>query len=181
MAGYNFPTTSPGKLHVQKQTQLRCLQLNIEHCRLATDHLNKIIGEEITDILCSEEPYEFRNKLAGLSRRLKIFTAGVRKHRAAILVNNKRVDTVLLNQLSGENAVVIELIFDNKKAIISSMHFDINRNIDIDLRKIEAIIQHSHHAGILIAIDNNTRSSSWHDILTNGRGRILEKFLTSRQ
>jgi hypothetical protein len=107
MAGYNFPTTSPGKLHVQTQTQLRWLKLNIQQSRLATDHLNKIIEEEITYILC----------IAGLSRRLKIFTAGVRKHRAAILVNNKRVDTILLKQLSGEDAVVIELIFDKKRPL----------------------------------------------------------------
>jgi len=61
------------------------------------------------------------------------------------------------------------------------MYFDINWNIDTDLRKIEAIIQHAHNAGILIAMDSNARSSSWHDILTNGRGRTLEEFLTSQQ
>jgi hypothetical protein len=61
------------------------------------------------------------------------------------------------------------------------MYFDINRNINIGLRKIEAIIQRAHDAGILIAIDSNVRSSSWHDILTNGRGRMLEEILTSQQ
>jgi sugar/nucleoside kinase (ribokinase family) len=148
---------------------------------LATDNLNKIIEEENTDILCIQQPYEIRNKLGGLSRRLKIFTAGEGKHQAAILVNNKRVDTILLKQLSDEDAVIIELIFDNKKAIIASMYFDINQNIDIDLRKIEAIIQHAHDAAILIAMDSNARSSLWHDILTNGKGRMLEEFLMSRQ
>ena len=62
-----------------------------------------------------------------MPRRLKIFTAGEGKNRAAILVNNKRVDTILLKQLSDEDAVVIELIFGNKKVITSSMYFDINR------------------------------------------------------
>ena len=42
-------------------------------------------------------------------------------------MNNKRVDTILLKQLSDEDAVVIELIFGNKKVITSSMYFDINR------------------------------------------------------
>jgi hypothetical protein len=112
-----------------------------------------------------------------LPRRLKIFTAGEGKHRAAILVNNKRVDKILLKQLSDEDAVVIELIFGNKKVIIASMYFDINRCIGIDLRKIEAI----QHAGILIAMDSNARSSTWHDILTNGRERTLEVFLISQQ
>jgi exonuclease III len=181
MAGYNVPTTTPSKVHVQMRTQPRCLQLNLQHSRLATDNLNKITEDENIDILCIQEPYEIRNKIVGLSRRLKIFTAGEGKHRAAILVNNKLLDTILLKQLSDEDAVVIELILDNKKAIIASMYSDITQNIDIDLRKIEEIIQHAHDAGILIVMDSNARSSSWHDILTNGRGRTLEEFLTSRQ
>jgi sugar/nucleoside kinase (ribokinase family) len=96
-------------------------------------------------------------------------------------MKNKRVNTVLLKQLSDEDADVIEYIFGNKRFIIASMYFDINRNIDIDLRKIEAITQHAHEAGLLIAVDCNARSCLWHDILTNGRGRMLEEFLTSQQ
>ena len=96
-------------------------------------------------------------------------------------MNNKRVDTILLKQLSDEDAVVIELIFGYKKVIIASMYFDINRCIGIDLRKIEAIIQHAQDAGILIAMDSNVRSSSWRNILTNGTGRTLEEFLISQQ
>jgi hypothetical protein len=73
-----------------------------------TDNLNKITEEENTDILCIQESYEIWNQIAGLPR-LKIFTAGEGKHRAAILMNNKRVDTILLKQLS-DDAVVIEYL-----------------------------------------------------------------------
>jgi len=61
------------------------------------------------------------------------------------------------------------------------MYFDISQQIGIDLLKIEAIIQHAKGAGVLIAMDSNSRSTSWHDTLTNTRGRILEKFLMSKQ
>jgi hypothetical protein len=57
------------------------------------------------------------------------------------------------------------------------MYLDINQQIDIDLMKIEAIIQHAKGAGILLAVDSNSRSTSWYDTLTNTRGRILEEFL----
>ena len=46
---------------------------------------------------------------------------------------------------------------------------------------MEVIILHAHDGGILIAMDSNARSSSWHDILTNGRGRTLEEFLISQK
>ena len=47
--------------------------------------------------------------------------------------------------------------------------------------KTEAIIQHVKGAGVLIAMDSISRSTSWHDTLTNTRGRILEEFLISQQ
>jgi hypothetical protein len=49
------------------------------------------------------------------------------------------------------------------------------------LAKIEAALQHAKGAGVLITMDNNSRSASWHDSTTNARGRILEEFLISKQ
>jgi exonuclease III len=148
--------------------------------QLATDNLNKIIEEEDTDILCLQEPYEIRNKVGGMPRRLKIFTAGEGKHRAAILVNNNQLDTILIKQLSDEDAVVLEITFSDVK-MITSLYFDVTRHIDSDLLKKEKIAQHAIGEGALIAMDSNCRSSSWHDIITNERGRILEEFLLSQQ
>jgi uncharacterized membrane protein affecting hemolysin expression len=64
--------------------------------------------------------------------------------------------------------------------IIASMYHDINQQIDIDMLQTEAIIQQANNAGILIAMDSNSKSSSWHNILTNRRGRMLEEFLMSK-
>jgi hypothetical protein len=140
MADYYLPTTKPCKRKGIMQTKLKCIQLNLQHSRLATDNLRKIIEEGNTDFLCIQEPYAIRSKIAGLPKNLKIFTSGEGKHRAAIIVNNTEVDTMLIKQLSDEDAVVLEVITGNKKIIITSMFFDINRQINIDLLKIEAII-----------------------------------------
>jgi hypothetical protein len=59
------------------------------------------------------------------------------------------------------------------------MYFDINRQIADDLNKTEAILHHAKGAGVLLAIDSNSMSTSWHDTQTN-RGRILEEFLISK-
>ena len=53
------------------------------------------------------------------------------------------------------------------------MYFDIRQRIETDLLKIEAITQHAKGAGDLIAMDSNSRSTSWHGTLTYTRGRIL--------
>jgi len=75
----------------------------------------------------------------------------------------------------------LEVITGNKKIIITSMHFDTTRQIDTEMRKLDAIIQHANDAGLLIAMDSNSRSTSWHDLLTNRRGRTLEEHLMSKQ
>ena len=71
------------------------------------------------------------------------------------------------------------MTLDNAKIVIASMYFDINQQIADDVLKIEAILQHAKGAGIILAMDSNSRSTAWHDTQTNARGRILEDFLTS--
>jgi len=46
---------------------------------------------------------------------------------------------------------------------------------------MEATITHAKGVGIIFAIDSKTRSTSWHDVLTNKRGKIMEEFLLSKQ
>jgi hypothetical protein len=61
------------------------------------------------------------------------------------------------------------------------MYLDINQHLHDYMIKIEAIIQHAESAGILLAMDSNSRSTTWHDTQTNTGGRILEEFLSSNQ
>jgi len=77
--------------------------------------------------------------------------------------------------------VVSEAMIDNTRIIIASMYLDVNRLLDIDILKIEATIAHAKGAGIIIVMDSNSRSTSWHNILTNRRGKMLEEFLMSKQ
>jgi alkylated DNA nucleotide flippase Atl1 len=140
-----------------------------------------MIEDEGTDILCIQEPYTIGSKLVGLPRSYKALAAGKGRKRAAIIINNKNIDTILINQLSDEDAVVMEAKVDNVTLIIASMYFDINRPIETDLKKMEATTTHAKGVGIIFAIDSNSRSTSWHDMLTNKRGKITEEFLLSKQ
>jgi len=172
-----YTVTRNGKYSLH--TNVKFLQLNLQHSRIATDNLTKLIAEHGTDILLLQEPYTIKNKIAGISRRHKIFTHGAHRTRAAIVVTNNQIDTLLLTQLSDSDTVVLEITLDNAKIIIASMYFDINQQTADDMLKIEAILQHAKGAGIILAMDSNSRSAAWHDTQTNARGRILEDFLTS--
>jgi len=150
-----------------KCKRIKCIQINLQHSRLETDNIRKII-EDSTDILCIREPYTIQNKTVGLSKNHKTFTSGEGRNSAAIVVTNQ-IDTLLLNQLSDEDMVVLEVIIGNVKIILAGM------------LKIEAILLYAKGAGVLIAADSNSRSVSWHNTLTNRRGRIPKEFLMSKQ
>jgi hypothetical protein len=75
----------------------------------------------------------------------------------------------------------LEIKVDNTRIIIPSLYFDINRPLDTDMQKIEATLVHAKGAGVIIAMDSNSRSTTWHDVITNRRGKILEEFLMSKQ
>jgi hypothetical protein len=60
------------------------------------------------------------------------------------------------------------------------MYLDINEQLDRDFEKIGRIITFAKGAKILLDMDSNARSTSWHDILTNTRGRALEEYISSK-
>jgi len=78
------------------QTQIKRIQINLQPSRIATDNLMKIIEKDSTDILCIREPYKIQAKMAGQSKKYKIFSSGEGIIRAAIAVTINRVDTILI-------------------------------------------------------------------------------------
>jgi len=46
---------------------------------------------------------------------------------------------------------------------------------------MQAVMTHAKGMGIVFAIDSNARSTSWHDVLTNKRGKAMEEFLISKR
>jgi hypothetical protein len=178
MAGSQAQTDKTRYETSKLKSKLKCLQINLQHSRAATDNISKIIHEEGTDIVFIQEPYNVTNKPVCLPRSCAVFTSGPGRKRAAIVVMNKKIDTLLLTQLSNEDTVVVEAKVDRVSLILVSMYFDFNRPIDIDLQKI---LTHAKGTGIIFAIDSNARSTTWHDVITNKRGKALEEFLISRQ
>ena len=113
--------------------QIKFIQIDLQHSRVAMNNLMKIIDEDGTDVLCLQEPYIIHNEIAGIPRKRKIYASGEERLRAAIVVTNSQIDFLLLRQLSDENTVVREAVSDKGKTIIASMYFDINRQIEDDL------------------------------------------------
>jgi hypothetical protein len=61
------------------------------------------------------------------------------------------------------------------------MYFDIGQQIEVESAKIEATLQHAKGAGVLIEMDSNSMSGSWHDSTRKASDRYLEEFLIRKQ
>jgi hypothetical protein len=140
----------------------------------------KLTETEEPDILLIQEPYEYKNKPVGIEKKNRIFTAGTGKHRAAIIVINSKIDAILIAKLSAEDTVVLEIIHGKQKFYAASIYFDYEEQIENKFHKMDEIMRFINGGRILIAADSNARSKTWHDVITNCRGRKLEEYLASK-
>ena len=163
------------------QKQTRCFQINLQHSRTATYNLMKVIDTEQPDLLFIQEPYEYQNRPVGIDKKYRIFTAGDGKHRAAIIITNNKIDAILITNFSDEGTVFLEIIHGNQKFFAASMYFDLEDPIENNLTKMDGLMQFVKNGRILIAMDSNARSKTWHDVKTNSRGRKMEEYLASKQ
>jgi len=111
------------------------MQINLQHSRIDTDNLLKIMDEEEPDIICIQEPYITGRKTGGIPRSCTVLTAGGGKKRSATVINNKHIDSILITQLSDEDAIIMDTRVGSVTFVIASMYFDIKRSIDEDLEK----------------------------------------------
>lgn len=162
-----------------KDQALTCFQINLQHSKIATNNLVQLIYELRIDLCLIQEPYTVNNKLAGIPKSMRTYVCGAGRKRAAIIISNKNIDATVINQLSNEDCVVVEIHHRDKKFYTTSMYFDIEADISIDIGKIESILEHTKGEGMLISADTNARSKLWFDTTDNDRGRDLEEFLTT--
>jgi hypothetical protein len=129
------------------------------------------------DIALLQEPYVYQNQVTGISRKYRIFSGGQGKKRSAIVVTNKSLDGLLIHQMLEEVIVVVKITHGNQNFIAVSINLDIGKDITEDFNKIKNILHFAKGKGLLVAIDSNARSKTWHNVITNKRGRLLEEFV----
>ena len=112
----------------------------MQHSRLATDNLRRIIGKDSRAYFVSKNITQYKTKLPAYQKTTKLLASGGGRICAATVVTNNQVDTLLIKQLSVEYVFVVAVINGKVKIILATMYFNINREIEIDLVKIEGNI-----------------------------------------
>jgi ribonuclease HI len=163
-----------------QKTQIRCMQINLQHSRTATDNLMKLIQQDFTDIVLVQEPYIIQNKLAGITRTHRTYITNEDRSRATIILANEDIDAIIIKQLCDRDTIAAEVSYKSMRILAASMYFDITEDIKSKIAKIEEILKFGEGKDLIMAVDSNSRSQVWHDKQTNARGRILGEYLSSR-
>jgi hypothetical protein len=50
---------------IMNRKRVRCIQINLQHSRSATDNLMKKTDDEEPDLILIQEPYEYQNRITG--------------------------------------------------------------------------------------------------------------------
>jgi hypothetical protein len=80
------------------------------------------------------------------------------------------------------DSVLVELILGNLiKFYTANTYVDITEKLEKNIEFVNDILQLPNTSSILVTMDGNSRSRTWHDKLTNGRGKKLEEFIISKQ
>ena len=88
---------------------------------------------------------------------------------------------MLISELSDQDTITLEITRGDTTLILASMYWDRQKPIEQDLTKFDKILKHGIREGVIIAMDRNARSKTWHDTTTNNRGKQLEAYIISKQ
>jgi len=127
-----------------QQNSIRCMQINLQHSRVATDNLMNLIQQDHIDIVFVQEPYLIQNKTAGITRTYRTYISDEDKSRAAIIIANDSIDAVLIKQLCDRDNVVLELRYKSTRTLAASIYLDILEDIDERTAKVNKILQYNN-------------------------------------
>jgi hypothetical protein len=163
---------------VQKQT-ISFIQVNLQHCKAASDVLNKIFTCTKTQIVLIQEPYVYGGHIRRLSTREGriVYCKDNETSRAAVLVKSL-IHYSPIPRFTSCDLVAIEADIPTARGVqavvLASAYFP----GDVDHTSPEAVQQLVQHCttrrkNFIIGCDANTHHTVWGSSDNNKRGECL--------
>ena len=156
---------------------LKFRQLNLQHCKLAQDHLiHELSKSKSSDILLLQEPYNYKSKIKGVPKNYQVYSC--ENSRAAILAP-KSFNLWFCPEFSSKDFSVCLLNSKNYKLYLISAYLDINLDPCQGLEQIVKNLNFTGQNRCVIGMDSNAHSTCWGMDIQNNRGNLLEEFILS--
>jgi hypothetical protein len=153
---------------------MRLVQVNIDRGKGLTLELRDTIKDQDIGVLLIQEPYEFKGNIRGFGLGVRICT-GRREPWAAVVVLDKRLGPMRVDELSNSHCVVVELLLPGRERVyVASLYCQFSEDIDRFLDMIRWIYHWLRGVKIILGMDSNTHSQMWGGETTDDRGTLLE-------
>ncbi|CAL7932893.1 unnamed protein product, partial [Xylocopa violacea] len=158
-------------------------QINGQNSRTVLDEIRHIISKGNIDILCIQEPYSYDNKITGMGnftvlsdpKRFTNITSQNTIKTAIVL--SKNVTVLKLEQLSNTHCICAEITKGKLKFYIINSYFQYSDQIEPYLQHLDIILHKLKGHNIIICLDANAKSPTWHSKHSDERGELLESLI----
>jgi len=140
----------------------------------------QIIATDNTDYELIQEPYTYQSTETGITQGYRTYTYGDGKRRTAIIIPNNKVDALLLTQHSDNDTVRLEIRKGTTTFYAANVYMVFKDSIENRIKTTQKILEFTKGTKLKTGMDSNARST-WYDVTTNHRGKLLEEFLASNQ
>ena len=170
--GMGKPSNSSKKL-----SKILFWQINLQHCRAATDNLLAAVGQmkEKAPVLLVQEPYVRKGKPIFSLPNYQVHYHG--KNSRSLIAVPRQLRVWSVSSLSdGDFTSILLEGNDKKRILVVSGYLDIKKEVVGD--KLEEIVSYSsaNKIPILAGFDTNCHSTIWGCDENNNRGDLLEEF-----
>lgn len=153
-------------------------QINAQRSSAAAADLENIFKRKDLDVLCIQEPYNYKNKVRGYtSPGIKILQPTEGYPWVAAVVKSKNIE-VLAFPGNNEHIMCFQVITGNMDFFVINVYCQFSRPLEPFLEQINDLLNKLRGKKILITMDSNAWSETWHSQESNERGRLLEEFIT---
>lgn len=171
---------SKSRAKITAPSAINLLQFNANKQITSSDQLNKIITAEHIDVAIIQEPYISTACNHGFRPCRRICTAGNRvKATAATVIISPKLNCIMLPE---SNSWIVGTRISptaclHNEIIIINVYMSPSTNIAHKLENLSIILHKYNNHPIILAGDFNARSTTFGDVKTNARGRLLEQFV----
>lgn len=143
------------------RNKLKFVQINLHHCKAATDLCNNQILKNFSDIALITEPYQKKNKVKCLQNDQILYgTNGNNVPRSCIMFRKNMHFTPLTQFCSSDVTVAsinVAMNDTSSKIILCSAYFDINKNIPNEVQEVITYCK-TNNLQLILGCDTNAHS-----------------------
>lgn len=166
---------------------LKCLQINLRHCKIASANLAQIILDLNIDLVLIQEPYAEQSKNPTPANIPPGYTSVHslsmdHAYGAVILIKLHLFSEGRVKHTKLDNsATMIELITTEGTLYFFSIYA--RPSLDSPVSLLAKVLNHSKSLASrsIVAIDANSKNSLWNSATTDRKGKDLESFILSRR